>query len=153
LFLNVGKRKIITFSRLRHPIEFPYMLGQMVLEHVPFMIWRLSWIKECVLWNISTVWWVKLLRCSDTLGVFLGSAFYMSMVRSKLEHASCVGAPYYDVHVKNTFEKFSRIFTISPGFLGVSEVSEILPNFEKYLRIIRNFMNIKNNRSIRNFLE
>jgi hypothetical protein len=34
LFLNIDKCKTITFSRSRHPIEFPYMLGQMVLERV-----------------------------------------------------------------------------------------------------------------------
>jgi hypothetical protein len=35
LFLNVGiKCKTITFLRSRHLFEFPYMLGQMVLEDV-----------------------------------------------------------------------------------------------------------------------
>jgi hypothetical protein len=34
LFLKVGKFKTITFSRSRHPIKFPFILGQMVLERV-----------------------------------------------------------------------------------------------------------------------
>jgi hypothetical protein len=34
LVLNVGKCKSITFSRLRHPIEFSYMLGGIILDRV-----------------------------------------------------------------------------------------------------------------------
>jgi hypothetical protein len=34
LELNVGKCKSITFSRLRHPVEFSYMLGSIILDHV-----------------------------------------------------------------------------------------------------------------------
>jgi hypothetical protein len=34
LKLNVGKCKSITFSRLRHPIEFSYMLGSIILDRV-----------------------------------------------------------------------------------------------------------------------
>jgi hypothetical protein len=34
LELNVGKWKSITFSRLRHPIEFSYMLGGIILNRV-----------------------------------------------------------------------------------------------------------------------
>jgi hypothetical protein len=34
LELNVGKCKSITFSRLRHPIEFSYMLNSNILDRV-----------------------------------------------------------------------------------------------------------------------
>jgi hypothetical protein len=34
LELNVGKCKLIMFSRLRHPIEFSYMLGGHILDRV-----------------------------------------------------------------------------------------------------------------------
>jgi hypothetical protein len=34
LELNVGKCKSIMFSRLRHPIEFSYMLGGIILDRV-----------------------------------------------------------------------------------------------------------------------
>jgi hypothetical protein len=34
LELNVGKFKSITFSRLRHPVEFSFMLGGIILECV-----------------------------------------------------------------------------------------------------------------------
>jgi hypothetical protein len=34
LELNVGKCKSITFSRLRHPLKFSYMLGGIILDHV-----------------------------------------------------------------------------------------------------------------------
>jgi hypothetical protein len=34
LELNVGKYKSITFSRVRHPIEFSYMLGGIILGRV-----------------------------------------------------------------------------------------------------------------------
>jgi hypothetical protein len=34
LELNVGKCKSITFSRLHHPVEFPYMLGGAILDRV-----------------------------------------------------------------------------------------------------------------------
>jgi hypothetical protein len=34
LKLSVGKCKSITFSRLRHPIEFSYMLGGIILDRV-----------------------------------------------------------------------------------------------------------------------
>jgi hypothetical protein len=33
LELNVGKCKSITLSRLRHPVEFSYMLGSIILDH------------------------------------------------------------------------------------------------------------------------
>jgi hypothetical protein len=34
LKLNVGKCKSITFPRLRHPVEFSYMLGGIILDRV-----------------------------------------------------------------------------------------------------------------------
>jgi hypothetical protein len=34
LELNVGKCKSISFSRLRHPVEFFYMLGCIILDRV-----------------------------------------------------------------------------------------------------------------------
>jgi hypothetical protein len=34
LELNVGKCKLITFSRLRHPIEYSYMLCGIILDRV-----------------------------------------------------------------------------------------------------------------------
>jgi hypothetical protein len=37
LELNVGKCKSITFLRLRHPIEFLYMLGGVILDRVNFI--------------------------------------------------------------------------------------------------------------------
>jgi hypothetical protein len=37
LELNVGKCKSITFSRLRHPIDFSYMLGGNIFDRVDFI--------------------------------------------------------------------------------------------------------------------
>jgi hypothetical protein len=37
LELNVGKCKSIMFSRLRHPIEFSYMLGGIILDRVDYI--------------------------------------------------------------------------------------------------------------------
>jgi hypothetical protein len=42
LELNVGKCKSITFSRLRHPIEFSYMLGGITLD--PWSCWLYQWL-------------------------------------------------------------------------------------------------------------
>jgi hypothetical protein len=39
LELNVGKCKSITFSRLRHPIEFSYMLGDIIVLTLS-MTWK-----------------------------------------------------------------------------------------------------------------
>jgi hypothetical protein len=61
------------------------------------------------------------------------NALYISLVLPKLEYTSFVWAPNYDVctYQKNHREVFEN-FHKPPGFLGVSELSETLPNFEKY---------------------
>jgi hypothetical protein len=53
--LNVGKCKSITFSRLRHPIEFSYMLGGIILDRVDFVndLGVIMDSKECLLYSVD----------------------------------------------------------------------------------------------------
>jgi hypothetical protein len=98
LELNVGKCKLITFSRLRHPIEFLYMLGGNILDHVDsindlgvIMDSKMSFaghIDVTVGKALAMLGFVKRLSC-EFRDPYTLKTIYVSFVRPKLEYASC----------------------------------------------------------------
>jgi hypothetical protein len=84
--------KTITFSKLCHPIECSYMLGQMVLE-------RVSSLNDFgVILNQRMCFTKQIYVMVDKTLAILGfirrilKALYMFLVRSNLQYASCVGS-------------------------------------------------------------
>jgi hypothetical protein len=113
LLLNVGKCKTITFARSRHPVE----LGGTVLD-------RVSPIN-----NLGVIIDEKM-TFSEHLDVMVAKAFAMlgfirrfsmefrELVRLKLEYASCVWNPFYDVRVDRV-ERVQRIYLICFAWFGL----------------------------------
>jgi hypothetical protein len=114
LELNVGKCKSITLSRLRHPVEFSYMLGGIILvdsitDFGVLMDSRMSFSRHATVGKVlAMLGFVKRLsgefRDPYTLRTLL-----VSLVRSKIEYARCVWRPIYDVHI-NRIERVLRKF-------------------------------------------
>jgi hypothetical protein len=102
LELNVGKCKSITFSRLRHPIEFLYMLDGNILDRVDsindlrvIMDSRMSFtghIDVTVRKALAMLGFVKKLSY-EFRDPYTLKTLYVSLVRPKLKYASCVCRP------------------------------------------------------------
>jgi hypothetical protein len=98
--LNVGKCSI-TFSRLRHPIEFSYMFGGIILDLVDsindlgvIMDRKVSFsehIDVTLEKALAMLRFVKRLSCEFRV--------YVSLVRPKLEYARCVWRSFYGTHI------------------------------------------------------
>jgi hypothetical protein len=110
LELNVGKCKSITLSRLRHPVEFSYMLGGIIFvdsitDFGVVMDSRMSFSRHATVGKVlPMLGFVKKL-----LSEFRD---HVSFARPKLEYASCVWRlwrPFYDVHI-NRIERVLRKF-------------------------------------------
>jgi hypothetical protein len=84
LFLNVDKCKTITFSKTRYPVEFAYMLARTMLDRESYINDELGFIRR-LLFEFRDPYTLK--------------SLYTSLVRPKLEYASCVWSPFYDVRV------------------------------------------------------
>jgi hypothetical protein len=104
LKLNVGKFKSLTFSRLRHPIEFLYMLGCIILDCVDsindlrvILDSKMSFtghIDDMVAKVLAMLGLSREFRDPYTL-----KTLYVSVVRPKLECAGCVWRLFYGTHI------------------------------------------------------
>jgi hypothetical protein len=118
LELNVGKCKSITSSILRHPVEFPYMLRGIFFDHVDsitdlgvVMDRRMSLsrpIDFMVGKALAILGFVKRLA-GDIRDPYILRTLYVSLVRSKLEYASCVRRDFNEMHI-NRIERVQRKF-------------------------------------------
>jgi hypothetical protein len=84
LELNVGYCKSITFSRLRHPIEFSYMLGRNILDRVNSIndlgvIMDIKMSFTYLMLRLERLWqcWGLLRGCRVSLGTL--RPFYFSL--------------------------------------------------------------------------
>jgi hypothetical protein len=91
LQLNVGKCKTITFARSRHPVEFSYMLGGIVLDRRVSSINDIGVIMDEKM-TFSEHVELMVAKAFAMLGSIRGLSleFYTSLVRPKLKHASYV---------------------------------------------------------------
>jgi hypothetical protein len=147
LFLNVDKCKTITFSRTRYYVEFSYMLGGTMLD-------RVSSIN-----NLGVIMDEKM-NFSEHIDVMLGKDFamlvfcdirrlsfefknpytlrslYVSFVRPKLEYASCVWSPFYDVRVDKVERVQRRFIRYALRGLGWRDIYN-LPPYEYRCALLR----------------
>jgi hypothetical protein len=108
LKLNVGKCKSITFSRLRYPIEFSYMLGGIILDRVVtikdlgvLMESKMSFtgrIDVTVGRALAMLGFVKRWSC-EFRDPYTLKTLYVSFVCPKLEYASCMWQLFYGAHI------------------------------------------------------
>jgi hypothetical protein len=82
LLLSFGKCKTITFARSRHPVKFSFMLGETVLD-------RVSSVDDMVTKTFAMLGFIRRLSLEFRDPYTLKSLF-TSLVRPKLEYASCV---------------------------------------------------------------
>jgi hypothetical protein len=140
LELNIGKCKSITFSRLRHPIEFSYMLGGNILDRVDsindlevIMDSKMSFtghIDDPVGMALAMLGFVKRLsfefRDPHTL-----KTLYVSLVRPKLQYASCVWRTFYGAHI-DRIERVQRKFVrYELRGLGWTDMCDLLPYVDR----------------------
>jgi Reverse transcriptase (RNA-dependent DNA polymerase)/Endonuclease-reverse transcriptase len=143
--LNVGKCKTITFSRTRYPVEFSYMLAGTVLDRVSSI-------------NDLGVIMDEKMNFSEHVDVMVGKAFamlgfirrlslefrdpytlkslYMSLVRPKLEYASCIWSPFYDVRVGKVERVQRRFIRYALRNLGWTDMYD-LPPYEDRCALLR----------------
>jgi hypothetical protein len=118
LKLIVGKYKSITFSRLRHPIKCSYMFGGFIFHRVDsindlgvIMDSKMSFsgdIDVTVGRALAMLGLAKRLLCEFRYPYTL-KTLYVSLVRPKLEYASCVWRPFYGAHI-DRIERVQRNF-------------------------------------------
>jgi hypothetical protein len=118
LYLNISKCKVISFGRKLTPIWSDYILNGQMLERVETMndLGVLLDKKLNFIDHIDSI----VARARKMLGFimrvakefndpFVLKCLYCSLVRSKLEFASCVWNPYYSVH-ENKIERVQKKF-------------------------------------------
>jgi hypothetical protein len=108
LELNVGKCKSIEFSRLRHPIEFSYMLGGIILDRVDsindlgvIMDSKMSFTGHI---DVAVGRTLAMLGCVKRLSRRFRDSYTLktlhdSLVLPKLEYASCMGQLFCGAHI------------------------------------------------------
>jgi hypothetical protein len=100
--LNVGKCKSITC----HPVEFPYIVGGVILDRViiyleVIMDSKISFAEHvdiAVGKALAKLGFVKRMS-SEFRDPYTIKTLYVSLVRLKVEYASCPWRPFYDAHV------------------------------------------------------
>jgi hypothetical protein len=138
--LNVGKCKSITFLRLRHPIDFLYMLGGIILDRVDsindlgvIMDSKVSFtghIDVTVRRVLAMLGFVKRLLC-EFMDPYTLKASYVSLVCPKLEYASCVWRPFYGAHI-DRIERVQRKFVrYALHDLGWTDMFDLPPYVDK----------------------
>jgi hypothetical protein len=121
LFLNVDKCKTITFSRTRYPVKFAYMLAGIVLDRVSSMNnlgviieEKMNFLEHVDVMAFAMLVFIRRLSF-EFRNPYTLKCLYTSLVRSKLEYASCVWSPFYHVRVdkvKRVQSWNGRILTI-----------------------------------------
>jgi hypothetical protein len=136
LELNVGKCKSITFLRLCHPVEFSYMLDSLILDRVDSITdlgividSRMSFsrhIDVMVGKALAMLWFVKSLS-GEFKDPYTLRTLYVSLVRPKLENASCVWRPFYDVQISRIELVQTKFVRYALRELGWSDMYDYSP--------------------------
>jgi ribonucleases P/MRP protein subunit RPP40 len=103
LYLNVRKCKVITFSRAKVQVTYEYSLNGQNLERVSvirdlgvLMDSKLTFSEhvDVTVSNARQMLWFIMRVGRDFRDPYALKSLYVSLVRSKLEYASCVWMPY-----------------------------------------------------------
>jgi hypothetical protein len=136
LLLNVGKCKTITFARSRRPVEFSYMLGGTIARSGELHKQSRShhgrenyFFGACKRHGCnglcdSRIYQRLSLEFRDPYTL---KSLYTSLVRPKLEYASCVGNPFYDVRVERVKRVQRRFIRYALRCLGWMDMHDLPP--------------------------
>ncbi|XP_028417146.1 uncharacterized protein LOC114541420 [Dendronephthya gigantea] len=100
---NELKCKVLTVSRKKQPVDFPYQLGSTTLSHVEkekdlgvTMTWNLSWDSHIYEITAKANKLLGLLKrtCPFLTDVSVRRTLYLSLVKSNLTYACEVWSPY-----------------------------------------------------------
>jgi hypothetical protein len=142
--LDVGECKSIIFSRICYPVEFPYMLGGIILDRVDYitdlevvMDSRMLFsrhIDVTVRKALPMLGFVKKFS-GEFRDSYILRTLNLSHVCPKLEHASCVWWPFYDARI-NRIERVQRKFA---GYalrgLGWTDTYDLPPYVDQFTLI------------------
>lgn len=125
LSLNITKCNIMSYHRVTSPIIFDYTIGGRALSR-PSVIKDLGVTFDCKLTFVNHIESVvagalrmlgfELRGCRFLSNIMTFRTLYVSFVRSRLEYASVVWAPVYDVHM-TSLEKVQRRFLKTSSFM------------------------------------
>lgn len=167
LYLNISKCHVITFSRLKSPINFDYSVGC-------DEIGRVTVVEDLgVLFDSKVTFEQHIQRISGKALKLLGyisrtakdftieslKILYCALIRSRLEYASVIWSPYYAVHIhqlekiQNKFlriiaykESIPRQFIVYDNILGILNIKtlrhrRILIDLQTLYKIIHSLIN------------
>jgi Reverse transcriptase (RNA-dependent DNA polymerase) len=159
LFLNIDKCKSIVFGRGKNQIFYDYSLNGQILERVRAMNdlgvivdERLDFIKhiDSIVAKSRKMLGFIMRASKEFDDPYALKSLYVSLVRSKLEFASCVWNPNYSVHVKKIEriqEKFLKYALRRMGWKNVFE----LPPYESRCMLL-NLNTLERRREIGNIM-
>jgi hypothetical protein len=140
LELHVGKCQSITFSRLRHPIEFSYMMGGNILDSVDSIndlgvimdskMYFTGHIDVTVGKALAMLGFVKGLSC-EFRDPYTLKAFYVSLVRPKLEYAKFVWRPFYGAHIDRIGGVQRKFVRYALRGLGWTDMCDLPPYVDR----------------------
>jgi hypothetical protein len=124
--------KSITFSRLRHPIEFSYILGGIILDRVDSIndlrvtmdnkVYFTGHTDVTVGRALPMLGFVKMLSCE-----FRDPYTLKALVRPKLEYASCVYRPFYGTHIDRIERVQKKFVWYALRGLGWTDMFDVPP--------------------------